>query len=112
MISRNLEKARDNKSNKFTTNKSQDDSASITSDDEIDGGKNSKPEQNTAVRDDALNIASRVRTSISIRNQGILGGLYLVDSEVINGGKTVRVVYRWDEKHTQTRQQLRSLMSQ
>lgn len=112
MISRNLEKARDNKSNKFTTNKSQDDSASITSDDEIDGGKNSNTEQNTAVRDDALNIASRVRTSISIRNQGILGGLYLVDSEVINGGKTVRVVYRWDEKHTQTRQQLRSLMSQ
>ena len=69
-------------------------------------------EENTAVRKDALTIASRVSTNISIRNQGILGGLYLVEGDVINDGKNVRVVYRWDSKHTAPRQQIRNLMAQ
>jgi hypothetical protein len=112
MISRNLEKARDNKTNKFATNKSRDEVASIASDDDSDNKGELNSEQNVAIRNDALSIASRVRTNISVRNQGILGGLYLVESDIINNGKTVRVVYRWDEKHTPIRQNLRTLMSQ
>ena len=112
MISRNLEKARDNKTNNFSTNKNRDEVASVAADDDADNKGEINNQQNTAIRNDALTIASRVRNNISIRNQGILGGLYLVEGEVINGGKNVRVVYRWDEKHTKTRQQIRNIMMQ
>jgi len=115
MISKNLEKAQDNKTNNFSTNRNRDTVAGVTTDDEVasdaqDKGEVNK-EENTAARNDALAIASRVQTTIKIRNQGILGGLYLVEGEVINDGKTVRVIYRWDQKHTGTRQQIRNLMS-
>jgi len=112
MISRNLEKARDNKTNNFSTNKNRDEVASVAADDDADNKGEINNQQNTAIRNDALTIASRVRNNISIRNQGILGGLYLVEGDVINGGKNVRVVYRWDEKHVKTRQHLRSAMMQ
>ena len=56
-------------------------------------------------------IASKVQTTIRIRNQGILSGLYLVEGEVINDGKTVRVVYRWDQKHAGDRVNIRNQMS-
>lgn len=110
MISRNIEKARDNKTNNFATNRSPD-SDVITSDEEVSGSSANK-ETNLAVRNDALNIASRVRTNINVRSSGILGGLYLKEGEVINGGRNVRVVYRWDAKHAETRTQLRSMMAQ
>jgi hypothetical protein len=112
MISKNLEKATDNKANNFATNKNRDTVASIASDDETakaDGEVNR--EENTAVRRDALEIASRVNTTITTKNQGILGGLYLVEGDVINDGKTVRVVYRWDLKHNPVRMQLRNMMA-
>ena len=115
MISKNLEQAKDNKTNNFATNRNRDQVSAITDDEEVsdatDKGEVNK-EENTAVRKDALTIASRVSTNISIRNQGILGGLYLVEGDVINDGKNVRVVYRWDSKHTATRQQIRNLMAQ
>ena len=117
MISKNLEKARDNKTNKFATNKGRDEVASVASDDEVpvagaqDRGEINSQE-NTAIRNDALTIASRVQNTIVVRNQGILGGLYLVEGDVINDGKTVRVVYRWDLKHTGVRAQIRSAMAQ
>jgi hypothetical protein len=41
-----------------------------------------------------------------------LAGLYLVEGSVINDGKNVQVVYRWDRKSNATRVQLRALMSQ
>ena len=115
MISKNLEKARDNKTNNFATNRNRDTVSGVTADDEIAADAQDKGEvnreENTAVRNDALAIASRVQTTIKIRNQGILGGLYLVEGEVINDGKTVRVIYRWDQKHNGVRQQIRNLMS-
>ena len=115
MISKNLEQAKDNKTNNFATNRNRDQVSAIADDEEVsdatDKGEVNRDE-NTAVRKDALTIASRVSTNISIRNQGILGGLYLVEGDVINDGKNVRVVYRWDSKHTATRQQIRNLMSQ
>jgi hypothetical protein len=113
MISKNLEQARDNKTNKFATNKNRDEVSAIATDDEVtpkaEGELNR--EENTAVRNDALRIASQVRTTITVNNRGILGGLYLVEGEVINDGKNVRVVYRWDRKSNPVRPVLRNLMS-
>lgn len=111
MISRNLEKARDNKTNNFATNRNRDEVAGVASDEDVDNKGEINREENTAIRNDALTIASRVRNNISIRNQGILGGLYLVEGDVINGGKNVRVVYRWDKKHDAVRQDVRRAMS-
>jgi hypothetical protein len=111
MISQNLEKAQDNKTNKFASNKSGDELVAL---DEEQAGKTSETntQENTAVRKDALTIASRVSTTITTQNKGILGGLYLVDGKVINDGKNVQVVYRWDKKHTDMRKQIRNMMAQ
>jgi len=111
MISRNLEKARDNKTNNFTSNRGRDNVMAEITDDSVTTGDTNR-EENVAVRNDALTIASRVQTNIRINNQGILGGLYLVEGNVINDGKNVRVVYRWDQKHTKSRLQVRNLMAQ
>ena len=114
MISQNLERARDNKTNNIATNRNRDTVASLVTDEEVVGDSQKgevNREENTAVRNDALAIASKVQTSIRIRNQGILSGLYLVEGEVINDGKNVRVVYRWDQKHTGDRINIRNQMS-
>ena len=115
MISKNIEQARDNKTNKFATNKNRDEVSAIATDEEVDAkaradGEVNK-EENTAVRNDALRIASQVKTTITVNNRGILGGLYLVEGEVINSGRNVRVVYRWDRKSNAVRPVLRNLMS-
>ena len=115
MISKNIEQARDNKTNKFATNKNRDQVAAIATDEEVEAQSKAEgeinKEENTAVRNDALRIASQVRTTITVNNRGILGGLYLVEGTVINDGKNVRVVYRWDRKSHATRPVLRNLMS-
>lgn len=114
MISQNLERARDNKTNNIATNRNRDTVASLVTDEEVVGDSQKgevNREENTAVRNDALAIASKVQTTIRIRNQGILSGLYLVEGEVINDGKNVRVVYRWDQKHTGDRINIRNQMS-
>lgn len=114
MISKNLEQARDNKTNKIATNKNRD--QVVATSDEGVADKQAEDEinreENTAVRNDALRIASTVKTNITINNRGILGGLYLVEGEVFNDGKNVRVVYRWDKKHTGIRREIRNLMLQ
>lgn len=117
MISNNLEKAQDNKTNKFATNNGRDVVSGETSEtdmpvaDLVDKGDTSTQE-NVAVRNDALSIASRVSNTIRVSNQGIIGGLYLVEGNVINDGKNVQVVMRWDVKHTAVRAQVRNLMVQ
>lgn len=111
MISRNLERANDNKVNNIATNRARDEVVAIASDEETQTG-DVNSEKNTATRNDALNIASRVNTNITIRSQGILGGLRLVEGEVINDGKNVRVVYRWDQKNEEARKQIRNFMMQ
>lgn len=113
MISQNLEHAQDNKTNKFASNKSESDELVAVDADTSTTAKNgdNTQEENTAVRNDALKIASKVSTTITTQNRGILGGLYLVQGEVINEGKNVQVVYRWDKKHTAVRQQVRGLMA-
>jgi len=113
MVSRNLENARDNKVNNFSTNRGRDNVVSEASDEDLlNEGQASGQETNTAIRNDAINIASRVRTNITIRNTGILGGMYLVEGEVINSGRTVRAVYRWDRRHNAVRGNVRNLMQQ
>jgi hypothetical protein len=111
MISRNLEKARDNKTNNIATNRNRDEVSAVTDDTEVAAG-DVNTERNTAIRNDALNIASRVNTEISVKAQGILSGLRLVEGEVINDGRNVRVVYRWDLKNQEVRQQIRRMMMQ
>jgi hypothetical protein len=113
MISQNLEHAQDNKTNKFASNKSESDELVAVDSDTSTTAKNgdNTQEENTAVRNDALKIASKVSTTITTQNRGILGGLYLVQGEVINEGKNVQVLYRWDKKHTAVRQQVRGLMA-
>lgn len=113
MISQNLEHAKDQRTNSFSSNRSGEDQ--LVALDEPQAGSENKEntqEANTAVRNDALKIASRVSTTITTQNKGILGGLYLVEGRVINDGKNVQVIYRWDRKSNATRQKLRNLMSQ
>jgi hypothetical protein len=117
MISQNLESARDQRTNSFSSNRSGTGEDQLIALDEpqnqtADSNKETTQEANTAVRNDALRIASRVNTTITTQNRGILGGLYLVEGRVINDGKNVQVVYRWDQKSNATRVKLRNVMSQ
>jgi len=109
-ISKNLEKARDNKTNKFATNKSNDFAVETSDTEEARAGEINR-EENTAVRNDALNIASNIRTTVSVQRSGILGGVVFKDGRVINDGKNVQVLVRWDRKdNTQRRVVLKEMM--
>ena len=112
MISQNLEQARDQKTNNFKSNRAGNPDELVAVDETVDREKNLQTtrDENTAVRNDALKISSIVNTTITNTNQGILGGLYLVDGQAINSGKNVRVVMRWDRKHEDIRLQVRGLM--
>lgn len=108
MISRNLEKAEDNKNNQFSTNWNPE---LTESDTDVSNGMPATGNANTAVRQDAMNIANKLNTIITVQARGILGGLYLVEGHPSNDGRTVTVVYRWDEEHTEMRIQVRALMA-
>jgi hypothetical protein len=112
MISQNLEQARDQKTNRFSSNQAGNPDELTAIDEVVDREKNVQTtrDDNTAVRNDALRISSTVNTTITNTNQGILGGLYLVDGQAINSGKNVRVIMRWDRKHEDIRMQVRGLM--
>ena len=88
IISHNLEKATDNKTNNIANNTSVS-----TSDTETTG------QINQAIRQDALNISSRLQQNIRTSSRGILGGLRMVDNEVVGNGRNVKVVFRWDKKN-------------
>jgi hypothetical protein len=89
IISRNLEKAQDNKRNTIASNVT-------TSDAEVESAGD-RGNSNTAVRQDALNIASTLQQNIRTSSRGILGALRMVDNGVMPGGRQVRVVFRWEE---------------
>ena len=116
IISKNLEKARDNKLNNFASNRSPNMISS--SDDELDSDNKGEGKaagtkiENAAIREDALRIATNTRTEIRIQNKGILGGLQLRENELLNDGRVARVVYRWDRKNNEQRAVIRSLMAQ
>jgi hypothetical protein len=112
MISQNLEQARDQKTNRFSSNKDGNSDELVATDDAVGQAKTAQNtrDDNTAVRDDAVKISSAVNTTITNTNRGILGGLYLVDGQAINNGDTVRVVMRWDRRHEDIRLQVRGWM--
>lgn len=112
MISQNLEQANDKKANNFNSNRSGHPDELIAIDETVDKEKNLQTtrDDNTALRNDALRISSAVNTTINNTNQGILGGLYMVDGQAINNGKNVRVIMRWDRKHEDIRLQVRGMM--
>ena len=114
MFSQNLEQANDNKKKNLTTNaiKSSDDSDVAADLQPQRNGASTSREDNAAVRNDAIRIVSKVNSTITTQNAGILAGLYLVKGEVINDGKNVKVLYRWDRKSNAVRPQIRSLMMQ
>lgn len=109
MISNNLEHARDQNTNRFAFNNGAE---LASSDDQFTGPPNPGTQENTAVRNNAVRIASQLRTTITTQNSGIIGGLYLKESGVIDGGRAVKVVMRWDRKHNDSRKQIRNLMAQ
>ena len=108
MISNNLEQARDQNTNKFASNKGPE----LLATDEQAAADNNATQENTAVRNNAVRIASQLNTTITTQNRGIIGGLYLKESSVIDGGRAVKVVMRWDKKHNDSRKQIRNLMAQ
>ena len=112
MISQNLEQARDQKTNRFSSNRAGNPDDLVAVDETVDREKNVQTtrDDNTAVRNDALRISSTVNTTITSTNRGILGGLYMVDGQAINDGKNVRVIMRWDRKNDGVRNQIRGLM--
>lgn len=119
MISENLEHAKDSHSNKFATNKAGGGNTGtaddlIAVDDETakqiaEGSTDSK--ENTAERNNAFKIASKLRTTITASNRGILSGLYLKEGVVIDDGKAVKVVMRWDKKNNADRIKIGNMMA-
>lgn len=111
MISQNVERATDSTNNKFASNRAQSDEL-VAVDEEVKASANDvNSRENAAIRNNALNIASKLSTTITVNNSGILGGLYLKESGVIDDGKAVYVVMRWDRKSNASRPQLRKLMA-
>lgn len=112
MISENLEHAQDQNSNKFSSNKGSSDEL-VAVDDEVASAKatDTNSAENQAIRNNALKISSKLQTTITNTNRGILGGLYLVEGSVIDDGRAVKVVMRWDKKHNEVRKQIRNLMA-
>ena len=113
MISQNLERASDQNTNRFASNKApSDDLIALDTETTADRGDATNQAENTAVRNNALRVASVLNTTITTNNRGILGGLYLKQGRTVDSGRAVEVTMRWDRKHNQSRQQLRNLMAQ
>jgi len=121
MISENLEHAKDYNVNKFATNRpgaASDNSGTaedlVAVDVEVSqkmaaGATDSK--ENTAERNNALKIASKLRTTITSNNRGILSGLYVKEGRIINDGRAVMVVMRWDKKNNPARVEIGRMMA-
>lgn len=111
MISENLEHAQDQNTNKFASNKGPGADELVAVDEDVSNKAPESSQENQAIRNNALKIASKLQTTISVQNRGILGGLYLKEGSVIDDGKAVKVVMRWDKKHNAVRLQVRNLMA-
>jgi hypothetical protein len=120
MISENLEHAQDNNSNNYSTNKpgrtegntgTADDLVAADDDSRVKAVVAGNTEENTATRNNAMKIASKLRTTIVTTNRGILSGLYLKEGSVIDNGKAVKVVMRWDKKNNELRLDVGRMMA-
>jgi len=120
MISENLEHAQDNNSNNFSSNKpsrtegntgTADDLVAADDDARVKAQVSGNTEENTATRNNAMKIASKLRTTIVTTNRGILSGLYMKEGSVIDDGKAVKVVMRWDKKNNEIRLDVGRMMA-
>ena len=112
MISRNLEKARDERNTKTSLTLDSSDQIISSDNEALSENPSARNEAGNLMRNDALQISSKVQSEITIRNQGILGGLRIIESDVINDGREVRVILRWDKDNENTRKEIRKLMGQ
>lgn len=113
MISKSLERARDQKTNRIASNY---DNQSISISDIDVEGKSTQPagspqNVNVATRNDAVEIATTMNNFIRTNNKGILSGLRLVDNAILDNGKLVSVVYRWEARHAGDIQDVRRMMA-
>ena len=113
MISKSLERGRDQKTNRIASN--YDNQSVSVSDIDVEG-KATQPSGtpqnvNVATRNDAVEIATTMNSFIRANNKGILSGLRLVDNAVLDNGKVVSVVYRWEANQASDIQNVRRLMS-
>jgi|GEM_PF-6166094 len=99
-VTKNLEKARDNKANKFATNRAE---SFITEADDAANDSDVNRKENTALRNDALNIQNTIRTTVTVQRSGILGGTMFKEGKIINDGRNVQVVVRWDRDNNAER---------
>lgn len=120
MISENLEHAQDNNTNGFSSNRAgktvgntgtADDLVAADDDARVKAAEAGNVEENTAIRNNAVKIASTLRTTIVNSNRGILSGLYLKEGTVIDDGKAVKVVMRWDKKNNAIRLEVGKMMA-
>ena len=120
MISENLEHAQDNNSNNFSSNKpsrtegstgTADDLVAADDDSSVKASVSGNTTENTATRNNAMKIASKLRTTIITTNKGILSGLFLKEGSVIDDGKAVKVVMRWEKKNNELRLEVGRMMA-
>jgi hypothetical protein len=115
-----LEHAQDNNSNNFSSNKpsrtegntgTADDLVAADDDARVKAAVSGNTEENAATRNNAMKIASKLRTTIVTTNRGILSGLYMKEGSVIDDGKAVKVVMRWDKKNNEIRLDVGRMMA-
>jgi hypothetical protein len=119
MISENLEHAQDNNANKFSNNKSSaqgntgtaDDLVAVDEDVKAKSAESTNTAENEAIRNNAFKIASKMRTTITNTNRGILSGLYLKEGSMIDDGRAVKVVMRWEKKNNAVRLEVGKMMA-
>lgn len=112
MISQNLERAQDQNTNRFASNKAPVDELVALDTEPTNRTEPTNENENTAIRNNALRVASVLNTTITTNNRGILGGMYMKSGRAVDNGRAVEVTMRWDRKHNASRQQLRGLMAQ
>lgn len=110
MISLNLEKSKD--ASNSTDLQRDPGVAAVTTLDEVESllSNDGKVNQASAERSNALAVANHLKTTITTNNKGILTGMFLVDAEVVDGGRNVRATYRWERKGDNARREVRDLM--
>jgi hypothetical protein len=100
VIARSIERSQDNTINRFKTV----DGAINFSEGDLEredaaatpGEENSR--RNTAVRRDSVNNAMTVTSTITVAAKGRLNAVYKQSGDVVDDGKTYRVVYAWTPK--------------
>jgi len=100
VIAKSIERSQDNTINKFKTvdgtiNFSEQD---LEREDATANTGEENSRRNTALRKDSVNNAQIVTSTITVSAKGRLSAVYKQSGDVIDDGKTYRVVYAWTPK--------------